>query len=133
MKAMLISLFAATAVAVSILFFLPTFPAFILIDWLDGRWWDIFESQIHPLAAFGIFFLLAIPASALLVLLTMLLTAGLRLLLPRQTAGIFPAHGFDSWRKKLMTFILDNSLHVLHGLYASVYAPMWMRLVCAAQ
>ena len=28
-----------------------------------------------------------------------------------------------------MSMILDSSLHVLHGLYASVYAPMWLRLL----
>ena len=119
--------FAATAVGVSVLFFLPTFPAFMLIDWLDVRYWDVFEAGLHPVVAFGLFFLLAIPASALLVLLTMLVAAGLRWLLPRQAAGIFPAHGFAFWRKKFMALILDSSLSVLHGLYASVFAPLWLR------
>ncbi len=119
--------FAATAVSVSVLFFLPTFPAFMLIDWLDVRYWNVFEAGLHPVIAFGLFFLLAIPASALLVLLTMLVAAGLRWLLPRQAAGIFPAHGFAFWRKKFMDLLLDSSLNVLHGLYASVYAPLWLR------
>ena len=30
-------LFAVTAIGVSVLFFLPTFPAFMLIDWLDAN------------------------------------------------------------------------------------------------
>ena len=60
---------------------------------------------------------------------TMLVTTGLRKLLPRQVAGISSVHSFAFWRKKLMTLILDSSLQVLHGLYASVYAPMWLRLL----
>ncbi len=31
------ALFAVTAIAVSMLFFLPTFPAFMLIDWIDAQ------------------------------------------------------------------------------------------------
>jgi non-ribosomal peptide synthetase-like protein len=120
---------AATALMVSVLFFLPTFPAFMMIDWLDVRTWDVFESEPTPLAAFGLFFLLAIPASALLASLTMLVTSALRRLLPRQIAGIASVHSLAFWRKRLMTLILDNSLHVLHGLYASVFAPIWLRLL----
>ncbi|MDB6019047.1 MAG: Amino acid adenylation [Pedosphaera sp.] len=120
-------IFALTAIAVSVLFFLPTFPAFILIDWLDAHTWNVFDAELSPLIAFGFFFLLAIPASALLVLMTMLVTAALRWLLPQQTIGLFPVHGFAFWRRKFMTMVIDSSLHVLHGLYASVYAPLWLR------
>ncbi len=120
---------AATALLVSVLFFLPTFPAFIMIDWLDVRTWNVFDSEPGPLAAFGLFFLLAIPASALLAVLTMLVTSSLRLLLPRQNAGMSSVHGLAFWRKRLMTLILDSSLHVLHGLYASIFAPVWLRLL----
>jgi non-ribosomal peptide synthetase-like protein len=127
----LAAVYAVTAMAVSVLFFLPTFPAFMLIDWVDAHTWDIFDSELGPLSAFGLFFLFAIPASALLVGLTMLITAGLRRLLPRQTSGIFSIYSFAYWRKRLMTIILDMSLQVLHGLYASVYAPLWLRLLGA--
>jgi non-ribosomal peptide synthetase-like protein len=122
-------LFALTALAVSILFFLPTFPAFMLIDWLDAHTLDVFDSGIGPLAAFGFFFVLAIPASALFVGLTMGITAAIHRVLPRQKAGCWPVHGAAFWRKRLVTMILDSSLLVLHGLYASVYAPMWLRLL----
>jgi non-ribosomal peptide synthetase-like protein len=123
--------FAVTAMAVSVLFFLPTFPAFMLIDWMDAHTLDVFDSQPGPLTAFGLFFLLGIPASALLVGLTMLVTAGLCRLLPRQRAGMFSVNSFAYWHKKFMTLILDLSLQVLHGLYASVYAPGWLRLLGA--
>jgi len=131
---LLAAVYAVTAMGVSILFFLPTFPAFMLIDWIDASTWDVFDadSDLSPLAAFGLFFLLGIPASALFVSLTMLVTAGLRKLLPRQRAGIFSVYSFAFWRKKLMTLILDNSLLVLHGLYASIYAPVWLRLLGAS-
>ena len=122
-------LFAATAIVVSILFFLPTFPAFMLIDWADAHTVDVFGSHVGPLPAFGLFFLLAIPASALFVLTTMIITGALRWLLPPQVAGISSVHSPAFWRKKLMTLILDSSLSVLHGVYASVYAPMWLRFL----
>jgi non-ribosomal peptide synthetase-like protein len=125
----LAAIFAVTAIVVSVLFFLPTFPAFMLIDWMDAHTLDVFDTEPGPLAAFGFFLLLAIPASALFVSLTMLVTAGLCRLLPRQTAGITPVHGFAFWRKRFVTLILDSSLRVLHGLYASVFAPMWLRLL----
>ena len=117
----------AAAMAVSILFFLPTFPAFMLIDWLDAHTWDIFDSDIPPLLAFGIFFLLAVPASTLLLGLTVLLTSGLRRMLLRQSPGISSVHSLNYWRKRVVTLVLDNSLNVLHGIYASVFAPWWLR------
>ena len=122
-------LFALTAIVVSVLFFLPTFPAFLLIDWVDAQTWDVFESDAGPLALFGYIFLLAVPAGALFVIVTMLVTAGLRHLMPHQTAGIFPVNSVAFWRKKFMGQILDGSLHELHGLYASVFAPLWLRFL----
>jgi len=125
----LAALFAVTAIGVSVLFFLPTFPAFMLIDWLDENTLNVFDSGINAAVAFGFFFLLAIPASALFLGLTMLLTGGLRWLLPRQTAGRLPIDSFGYWRKRAMSMVLDSSLHELHGVYASVYAPLWLRVL----
>jgi len=122
-------MFAFTAIAVSVLFFLPTFPTFLLIDWVDAHTLDIFDSDVSPVLGFGYIFLLALPAGAAFVLVTMLVTAGLRHLMPRQTAGIFPVTSVAFWRKKFMGQILDGSLHELHGLYASVFAPMWLRFL----
>ena len=121
--------FAATAVVVSILFFLPAFPAFMLIDWVDAHTWDIFDSDLHPLYAFGLFLVLAIPASALFICVTGLLAGGLRWVLPRQVAGTSSIYSYAFWRRKFTSLILDQSLHVLHGIYASVYAPMWLRFL----
>jgi len=120
---------AATSIMVSVLFFLPIFPAFMMIDWVDVHTWNIFDSERGPLAAFALFFFLGIPASAVLVGLTMLVTFMLRRMLPRQVAGTFPVHGVAFMRKRLMTLIQANSLSSLHGLYASVFAPFWMRLL----
>ena len=122
-------LFAVTIVAVSVLFFLPSFPAFMLIDWVDAHTWDFFESNLHPASAFGLFFLLAIPASALFIVVTIVLAGALRRMLPRQTAGTWSVYSYAFWRKKFTNLILDNSLHVLHGIYASVYAPEWLRFL----
>jgi len=126
---MLALMFAVSAIMVSVLFFLPTFPTFLLIDWVDAHTWDIFDSDSGSVVAFGYIFLIALPAATLFVIVTMVVTAGLRRIMPRQTAGIFPANGRDFWRKKLMGQILDGSLHELHGLYASSFAPMWLRFL----
>ncbi len=125
----LAAMFALTAIVVSVLFFLPTFPTFLLIDWIDAHTWDVFDSETGPLATFGYIFLLAVPAAALFVLVTMFVTAGLRRLMPHQRAGIFAVNSVAFWRKKFMGQILDGSLHELHGLYASVFAPMWLRFL----
>jgi non-ribosomal peptide synthetase-like protein len=128
-RGVLAVLFAITAIAISVLFFLPTFPAFILIDWLDASTLNVFESGVSAPVAFGFFFLLAIPASAVFLGLTMLLTGGLRRLLPRQTAGMTPVDSFAYWHKRAVSMVLDCSLRELHGLYASIYAPMWLRIL----
>ena len=125
------ALFAVTAIAISVLFFLPSFPAFMLIDWVDAHTWDFFDSNLHPASAFGLFFLLAIPASALFIVVTVLLAGALRRFLPRQVAGTWSVYSYAFWRKKFTNLILDNSLHVLHGIYASVYAPRWLRFLGA--
>jgi non-ribosomal peptide synthetase-like protein len=122
-------LFAATAIAVSVLFFLPSFPAFMLIDWVDAHTTDVFDSDVSPLFAYGLFLLLAIPASALFVSVTALLTGALRWLLPHQASGLSSIYSYAFWRKKFMGLILDHSLQVLHGVYASVYAPVWLRFL----
>jgi non-ribosomal peptide synthetase-like protein len=121
--------FGVTAIAVSILFFLPTFPAFMLIDWLDANSLDVFDSGISAPVAYGFFFLLAIPASTVFLGVAMLVTGCLRQMLPRQTAGITPIDSFAYWHKRAVTMILDCSLRELHGLYASVYAPLWLRFL----
>jgi non-ribosomal peptide synthetase-like protein len=128
-RAALAGLFAATAIAVSVLFFLPTFPAFMLIDWLDANTLNVFDSGVGAPVAFGFFFLLAIPASAVFLGLTMLLTGGLRRLLPPQSAGLTPVDSFAYWHKRAVSMILDCSLRELHGVYASVYAPWWLRIL----
>jgi non-ribosomal peptide synthetase-like protein len=118
---------AVAAICVSLVFFLPTFPAFMAIDWLDAHTLDIFESSLGPLATFAVFFVMAIPASLLFVGATMIVTVGLRWLLPPQTPGTWPVHSIAFWRKQVVSLILDSGLRGLHGLYASVYAPLWLR------
>jgi non-ribosomal peptide synthetase-like protein len=122
-------LFGVTALAVSVLFFLPCFPAFMLIDWIDANTTDVFDSDFNLFFAYGLFLLLAIPASALFVALTALLTGLLRWILPRQRAGTWSVHSYAFWRKKFTGLILDHSLQVLHGIYASVFAPVWLRFL----
>ena len=128
-RGLLAILFAVTAIAVSVLFFLPVFPAFMLIDWLDAHTLNVFDSGVSAPVAFGFFFLLAIPASALFLGVTMFVTGCLRWLLPRQTAGMLSVHSFGYWHKRAVSMILDSSLRELHGIYASVFAPLWLRFL----
>ena len=132
-RAALLGFFGVAALTIACLFFLPVFPTFMLIDSVDAQIIDIFESEdIGSLAAFGLFFALAIPASALLVGATVLLTGALRrLLVPRQVVGRWPIGGRAYCRKWLVTRVLDASLETLHGLYASVFAAAWLRLMGA--
>jgi non-ribosomal peptide synthetase-like protein len=124
--------FVVAGLAVAAMFFMTVFPSFMLIDWMDAQLWDMFEDEVHPLLAFSFFFVLAIPGSMVLVVATVLLAAGLRrLLVRRQEAGLWSVHGLAYCRKWLLTRVLDSSLAVLHGLYASVFAPMWLRLIGA--
>lgn len=124
--------FVVGALAIAILFFLPVFPTFMLIDWLDEAErlpWLQGESTGLQLAKY---FLLSLPASAVLIVLTALLSAGIRWsVLPRMRPGCTPVHGWLYLSKWLVNQIQESSLQILHGVYATVYAPFWYRLLGA--
>jgi non-ribosomal peptide synthetase-like protein len=126
--------FAVAGMAVAVLFFMPVFPSFMLIDWMyvNQNLWDVYENDVHPLIALALFFMLAIPASLFLVVATVLLAAAFRrVFLPRHAAGVYSVHSFAYCRIWLLSRVLDSSLGVLHGLYASVFAATWLRLMGA--
>lgn len=116
---------------VALLFFVPTFPSFVLMDWIDGQTVDLFDSTLAWWQAFPFFFCMALPAAMVFVTLTALLAGTLRMLFPRIEAGVFPLHGSTYRRKWLLSTVLDTSLQVLHGLYASIFAASWLRLLGA--
>ena len=117
---------------VSTLFFMPVFPSFVLIDWFD-------ELEIMPWLAgdtiatqLARYFILAFPASAVLIVLTALVSAGIRWgALPRLEPGRSPIHSRTYCAKWLVSHIQESSLNVLHGIYATVFAPFWYRLLGA--
>ena len=126
--------FVVAGMMVAAMFFMTVFPGFILIDWIDANSWNLFEEGNHAslFTAFWFYFFLSIPASLVLVTLTILLTAGLRrFFLPRQKAGIFSVYGLTYCRTWLLNRVLDSSLDILHGVYASTFAPRWLRLMGA--
>ncbi|WP_286164218.1 Pls/PosA family non-ribosomal peptide synthetase [Azoarcus sp. DN11] len=125
--------FALGAALIALLFFLPIFPTFVLIDALEGRVLaPELDTQGYLLSILQ-YVLLALPASAVLVVATALIAAGVRwVVLPRRLApGCWPVHSNVYCRKWLTNQIQSVSLQVLHGVYATVYAPFWYRLLGA--
>lgn len=124
--------YALGGTLIAALFFMPVFPSFVLIDWIDARWLDLMGDRVSWPYAFLCYLLLALPASALLLFLTVLVSALLRwLLLPRLSGGRWPVYGQIYLRRWLTNQIQESSLSVLHGLYASIYAGTWYRLLGA--
>lgn len=124
--------FFVGALLVMTLFFLPVFPSFALIDWLDSTDAAPDFSSAQGFWQIGQYFLLAFPASAVLIAFTALISAGLRwAVLPRLKPGSWPVHSRIYCEKWLVSQIQENSLQVLHGVYATVFSPLWYRLLGA--
>jgi ABC-type multidrug transport system permease subunit len=72
------------------LFFMPVFPSFVLIDWFDEAGWLPWIQGDDMRIRLLRYFLLAFPASAVLIILTALVSAGIRWsALPRLKPGQF--------------------------------------------
>lgn len=111
-------------------FFLPVFPTFILVDLLDNSTAD----QVGSHLGYSLldYFLIAFPATGVLIVCTVLLSALLRwTLLPRLRKGRWSVHSSVYYARWLVNQIQESSLIVLHGVYATVYAPFWYRLMGA--
>ncbi len=119
------------ALGISILFFMPVFPTFMLIDWLDSAEAEALRDPSVP-EQLTTYFLYALPASAILILLTALLAALIRWgFMPKVKPGRFPLHSARYLNKWLVNQIQETSLAILHGVYATIYAPYWYRLLGA--
>ena len=117
---------------VATLFFMPVFPTFVLIDWFDERGALAFLQANTVAGQLVRYFVLALPASAVLIALTMLVSAGIRWgFLPRLQPGRSAVHSNTYCKKWFVSHIQESSLQVLHGIYATVFAPFWYRLLGA--
>lgn len=124
--------YAAGAMLIAILFFMPIFPVFMLIDWIDGIWLTPSLAEDGRLLLALQYMVLALPAAGIMILLTALLSAAIRwLTLSRLQPGTSSVHSSTYYRKWLTNQIQESSLHILHGVYATVYAPWWYRLLGA--
>ncbi|WNG29163.1 amino acid adenylation domain-containing protein [Cystobacter fuscus] len=124
--------FGAGMVAIATLFFMPVFPSFVLIDWFDEHNSLQWLQGPNVSVQLARYFVLAFPASAVLIVLTALLSAGIRWgVLPRLSPGRSPVHSNTYCTKWLVSHIQESSLNVLHGIYATVFAPFWFRLLGA--
>jgi non-ribosomal peptide synthetase-like protein len=121
------------AAFVLVLFFLPVFPGFMLIDHLDTEpWMQEATHGLDPVADFALYTVLSLPAAGVLVFVTVLLSALLRwCVLPRLQPGRYALHSAVWQRKWLTNQIQEASLAVLHGLYATVFSPWWYRILGA--
>lgn len=124
-------LFVLGVLLTATLFFIPVFPSFMLVDWLDtdnAAWLQSNEMSFQLLK----YFLLAFPGTAVLIVCTALLSAGLRWgVLPRLQEGQWPVHSKVYYSRWLVNQIQEASLNILHGVYATIYAPFWYRLLGA--
>ncbi|KAB8044270.1 Pls/PosA family non-ribosomal peptide synthetase [Janthinobacterium aquaticum] len=119
-------------ILIAVLFFMPVFPSFVLIDWFDEREMMPWLQGRDVTTQLARYFLLAFPASAVLIVLTALLSAAIRWgALPRLKPGSSPVHSNIYCAKWLVSHIQESSLQVLHGIYATVFAPYWYRLLGA--
>ncbi|MGZ8257644.1 MAG: Pls/PosA family non-ribosomal peptide synthetase, partial [Methylotenera sp.] len=116
--------------ATATLFFVPIFPSIILVDWMDESHPWLQHGDI-PFQLFK-YFVLAFPATAVLIICTALISAALRWgVLFRLKAGCWPVHSNIYCRRWLVNQIQESSLNILHGVYATLYAPLWYRLLGA--
>jgi non-ribosomal peptide synthetase-like protein len=131
-KAAELLFFLCGAILITTLFFMPVFPSFVLIDWIDDiDRFPFLQSNRVPFQLVK-YFVLAFPATAVLIVCTALLSAGIRWsMLPRMKAGSWPVHSNVYCAKWLVNQIQESSLSILHGVYATVYAPFWYRLLGA--
>jgi non-ribosomal peptide synthetase-like protein len=114
----------------AVLFFIPIFPSMMLVDRMD----ESYPWLEHGSTSFQLFkyFFLAFPAIAVLIVCTALISAALRwAVLMRVKAGRWPVHSNVYCRRWLVNQIQESSLNILHGVYATVYAPFWYRLLGA--
>ena len=119
-------------VLIAVLLFMPVFPSFVLIDWFDEREMMPWLQGRDPTTQLARYFILAFPASAVLIVLTALLSAAIRWgALPRLKPGVSAVHSNIYCAKWLVSHIQESSLNVLHGIYATVFAPYWYRLLGA--
>lgn len=119
-------------VLIAVLFFMPVFPSFVLIDWFDEREMMPWLQGRDATTQLARYFILAFPASAVLIVLTALLSAAIRWgALPRLKPGVSGVHSNIYCAKWLVSHIQESSLNVLHGIYATVFAPYWYRLLGA--
>lgn len=117
---------------IATLFFIPVFPTFFLIDWFDEHHILPWLQEQHVSVQLLRYFALALPAAAVLIVVVMLVSAALRwAVLPRLKPGSYPVHSRVYCSKWLVSHIQEASLNVLSGLYATVYAPLWYRLLGA--
>lgn len=125
--------FVFGALLVATLFFLPVFPTFMLIDQLDDpALWPWLEENDSTVVQLLQYFVLALPAAALMTVCTALLSAAIRWsIVPRMRPGTWPIHSLFYCGKWFVNQIQEASLHVLHGVYATVYSPFWYRLLGA--
>lgn len=115
---------------IAVLFFLHVFPAFFMIDWfVEQHIFPWLNGDNVPVLRY---FVIAFPVTTVLIVITILVSAILRwLILPRLKFGLYPVDSHTYCSKWLVSHIQDASMVVFSGLFATVCAPLWFRLLGA--
>ncbi|MGY3804429.1 Pls/PosA family non-ribosomal peptide synthetase [Pigmentibacter ruber] len=120
------------SITISILFFLPIFPTFVLIDEFDNfGFWQRTASQ-SLLEIVLKYFILVFIASSLLILFTGLFIGFIRsFLIPKLKPGIYSIYSYSYFIRWIVNQFQESSLNVFQGIFATIYAPFWFKILRA--
>lgn len=134
--AMEIPLYLLMAALGSILTLIPIFTGFIWLDTVS----DHLQYLTIPFTGIQLgdidkaeILLLSLPSAGVMIILTILLIVILRrLLLPVIKPGAYSIHPRFYYRKWFVDLLLQQSLSMLHALYATIFTPIWLRMLGAS-
>ncbi|GAA1353466.1 Pls/PosA family non-ribosomal peptide synthetase [Falsarthrobacter nasiphocae] len=119
--------FAASSAALELLPFLAAVPGLLLVAWATGVVeTGLLHARLAPLAW-------SVPLAALMwfVLLAALIVGTVRLLAIGLTPGYVPVRSRVAWQAWTTERLLDVARERLFPIYASLFTPIWLRLLGA--
>lgn len=106
------------------IFFLPIFPSFILVEYLESL---IFSPSITNWLASVFYFLLAFPASFVVLATSLILAGSLKRAFGKLKVGIYSVHSWTYYHSWFTTLVEGQLLKYWYGIFETVYMPMLYR------